>query len=241
MPMNDTIYYQDDSGLLVSDHQYSDGIQTLDVHTIEDFDIATTRAMDSVSISLSGGIKLGTPRFQLQLINSFGHKPSWIPVEPDSIKDIRCLRALAMALSKVITHRRQQTGLPEDEAPEPSQSLLGAKITCLNLPGSLAQMEGIVMNVLQEPEDTHEELSRRFLDHITSDLPAPAAINLHSQAVTVKLCYEYKKKHGNLSFPISRRLSGPGFTIGQVFRPLNQTEVRTFQTFAAKFMSTPSP
>lgn len=239
--MNDTIFFQDDSGLLVADHQYSDGIQTLDVHTIEDFDIVITRAMDSLSISLSEGIKLGTSRYQLQLISSFGRKPSWIPVEPTSIKDLRKLRSLAMALSKVIARRRHEVGIDRDPVPDAGQSLPASQITCLNLPGPLERMEAVVMTMMQEPEDTHEDLSRRFLDHITSELPAPSAISLHDQAVTLKVCYEYKRKHGDLSFPISRRLSGLGFTVGQVFRPLSQSEVPSFQAFVRQFTGTPSP
>jgi hypothetical protein len=141
----------------------------VDVGNIDDFDLESRRSLTGISLSLNDGLKIGTSLVQLILISPLGRKPAFVPVDLRNRIDQVQLRGIVLALSRAIAERKQAAPhhRPAIEPVSKTPPALAKPITVTSLPKSLSQIEGKVLNLMQDPDEDYQGLNGRFIQAIS--------------------------------------------------------------------------
>lgn len=240
--MNENVYFEDNNGhIVVSNQRITIYNETVDVSNIDDFDLENRRSLNSISLSLNDGLKIGTSLVQLVLISPLGRKSAYEPLDLRNRIDQLQLRGIVLALSRAIGERKQNAPhhQPAEAAAAKTPSPFSTPISVTNLPKSLSQIEASVLNLMQDPGEEYQDLNKRFTAAISVLLDG-AGIRAMNHPVTAKAIYEYQRVHGHRNTTLGF-FGSSGVTIGSVFRPLLPGEVPAFEKFYEQVSQSPLP
>lgn len=91
-------------------------------------------------------------------------------------------------------------------------------------------VEAFVFRQMQYPGESEEHTFKHFLARIRAQDPTQPIRNYFSRPIFKKMLWEYKRKYGNLEYPI---LSGNYITPDDILRPLSPEECQQFILFCS--------